>query len=196
MKTKLFILGLLGIASFFVSCKPVELDQADADLKKHILICKVDYTTLGYQGYYAMNVSGKINKGDTIPFVSEFVSPGDIGRIKLFYNTKDNLLFEGGIVWSGLGKLIFPESFCAGEKLADTLPYPGQERIGFINENGAYTAVESDDQLQSIWNTVSSQKEFRHYYANSSKKVAVYLYTPTVGMTDFSVASFIVFVEQ
>ena len=39
-------------------------------------------------------------------------------------------------------------------------------------------------------------EEFQHYYGNSSKKVAVYLYTPSVGIGDPADAYYLVFTEQ
>ena len=46
-------------------------DLKESDLKKDILICKVDYLTFQYKGFYALNVSGKTNNGDLIPITSE-----------------------------------------------------------------------------------------------------------------------------
>jgi hypothetical protein len=40
------------------------------------------------------------------------------------------------------------------------------------------------------------QQEFQHYYANSHKKVAVYLYTPSVGIGNPADWYYLVFVEQ
>ena len=173
-----------------------ETDLKDEDLHKHILISRVDYLTIRHKGFYATDVSGKINSGTEIPFLAEYVSPGDFGGIKLFYNDKTNLLLDGSIVWNGCGGLEFPESFRAGLPLKNGLDYPGQERFAFIGDDGKYVTVDDDSELQRIWESVSKQKEFQYYYANSSKKVAVYLYTPSVGLFDPNVASYFVFTEQ
>ena len=173
-----------------------ESDLKDADLHKHILISKVDYLTFRHKGFYAMDVSGKTNSGTEIPFIAEYKPAGDFGSIKLFYNDKSNLLLDGTIIWSGCGRLEFPESFRAGLPLQDGLSYPGQERFAFIGDDGKYTTVNDERDLRHIWESVSKQKEFQYYYANSSKKVAVYLYTPSVGMMDPNVACYFVFTEQ
>lgn len=173
-----------------------ESDLENADLQKHILISKVDYLTFRYKGFYALNVTDKLNSGREIPFVADYQSPGDFGYIKLFYRNTNNLLMDGTIIWSGCGELNFPESFRAGQRLSNVLPYPGQSRIAFINEEGHYTTVSDDTELQRIWHTLSRQKEFRHYFGNTSKKVAVYLYTPSVGVGNPADAYYLVFTEQ
>ena len=50
--------------------------------------------------------------------------------------------------------------------------------------------------MKHIWQSVSYQKEFQHYYGNSNKKVAVFLYTPSVGLFNPDAAYYLVFVEQ
>ena len=114
----------------------------------------------------------------------------------MFYNDKSNLLLDGTIIWSGCGRLGFPESFRAGLPVQNGLAYPGQERFAFISDDRTYLTEDKEQDLLHIWESVSKQKEFQYYYANSSKKVAVYLYTPSVGMMDPNVACYFVFTEQ
>lgn len=173
-----------------------ESDLQEADLHKHILISKVDYLTFQYKGFYALNVTDKLDDGLEIPFLADYRPPGDFGSIKLYYRNTDNLLFDGTIIWAGCGSLLFPDSFRAGLPMSAGLPYPGQSRIAFINEEGSYVTVTDEAELQHIWQSVSHQKEFQYYYGHSSKKVAVYLYTPSVGVGNPADASYFVFTEQ
>lgn len=174
-----------------------ESDLRPTDLQKHILISKVDYLTFRYKGFYALNVTDKLNTGNEIPFVSEYQSPGDYGYIKLFYRNTNNLLMDGSIIWSGCGELNFPESFRAGQRLSSGIPYPGQGRIAFISSSGHYRTVTDETDLQRIWQSISRQKEFLHYYhSKPGKRVAVYLYTPSVGIGDPADAYYLVFTEQ
>jgi hypothetical protein len=143
-----------------------------------------------------LNVSGKTNNGDLIPITSEYMSPGDFGFIKLYYRDKTNLLLDGTIVWSGCGKLSFPESFRAGLPEKEALPFPGVERFARLSAGGQYVETADEWEMKHIWQSVSYQKEFQHYYGNSNKKVAVYLYAPSVGMFNPYVAYYLVFVEQ
>lgn len=173
-----------------------ESDLEKADLQKHILISKVDYLTFQYKGFYALNVINKVDTGSLIPFVTEYKAPSDFGYIKMYYGSTDNLLISGTIVWNGCGKLEFPDNFRAGLPLINDLPYPGQDRIAFINDAGAYTTTTDETYLRNIWNTLSKQKEFQYYYEHSHKKVAVYLYAPSVGLFDPYAAYYLVFTEQ
>ena len=173
-----------------------ESDLKKSDLHKNILICKVDYLTFQYKGFYALNVSGKTNNGDLIPITSEYMSPSDFGFIKLYYRDKTNLLLDGTIVWNGCGKLSFPESFRAGLPEKEAIPFPGVERFARLSEGGQYVASADEWEMKHIWQSVSYQKEFQYYYGNSNKKVAVYLYAPSVGLFDPDAAYYLVFVEQ
>lgn len=171
-------------------------DLQDTDLHKNILISKVDYLTFRHKGFYALNVQNPVQSGTEIPFMAEYQPPGDFGWIKLYYQNTNNLLMFGSIIWSGCGELEFPTGFRAGRQLDNRLPYPGQNKIAFINNAGAYLTVTNDTHLQRIWQTVSKQQEFRHYYANSHKKAAVYLYTPSDGIDNPADWFYLVFVEQ
>lgn len=171
-------------------------DLKESDLHKNILICKVDYLTFQYKGFYALNVSGKTNNGDLIPITSECMSPSDFGFIKLYYRDQNDLLLDGTIVWNGCGKLSFPESFRAGLPVKEALPFPGVERFARLSEGGQYVETADEWEMKHIWQSVSYQKEFQHYYGNSNKKVAVFLYTPSVGLFNPDAAYYLVFVEQ
>ena len=171
-------------------------DLQDTDLHKNILISKIDYLTFRYKGFYALNVQNPVQTGTEIPFLAEYQEPCDFGWIKLYYQNTSNLLMSGDIIWSGCGELEFPIGFRAGRQLDNRLPYPGQNKIAYINNAGAYQTVTDDVDLQRIWQTVSKQQEFRLYYANSHKKVAVYLCTPSVGIGNPADWYYLVFVEQ
>lgn len=174
----------------------VESDLNESDLNKHILISKVDYQTFQYKGFYALNVSGKTNDGELIPIISEYQAPCDFGFIKLYYRDKTNLLMDGTIVWNGCGQLAFPEPFRAGLPVKEAIPFPGIEHFARLGEDGQYTETVNEWEMKHIWQSVSYQKEFQHYFGNSTKKVAVYLYAPSIGLFDPYEAYYLVFVEQ
>ena len=171
-------------------------------LNKDILIAKVDYMTFEYRGFYSMNVTNKLNEGNEIPFIADYMSPGDDGYIKLYYRDESNLLMDGDIMWMGCGELHFPETFVKGNSSGTYTPeftqYPGNEKISFINDYGNYTTEidlpETD--LHYVWQTLSDCEEFMSYYNQTYKKVAVYPYTPSVGVGDPYDWYYLVFVER
>lgn len=175
-------------------------------LGKDILIAKVDYMTFEYGGFYSMNVTNKQNEGNEIPFLADYMSPGDFGYIKLYYRDQSNLLMDGSIIWAGCGELNFPETFVKGNSSNTYVPeytmkrglsFPS-DRISYIDADGSYVqdVDESDNDLGYIWQTLSAQDEFMSYYEQTSKKVAVYLYQPSVGMGDPYEWYYMVFVER
>lgn len=173
-----------------------ESDLRESDLRKHILISKVDYMTYQYKGFYALNVSGKTDADAFIPIVSEYQSPGDFGFIRLYYRNTGNLLLDGTIIWDGCGQLLFPGSFRAGLPEKEALPFPGVDLFRRLDTAGRYIETVDEKEMRHIWQSVSQQKEFRHYYGNSRKQVTVYLYGPSVGMFDPYAAYYLVFTEQ
>ncbi|MBR3947027.1 MAG: hypothetical protein IKJ56_08000 [Bacteroidales bacterium] len=175
-------------------------------LGKDILIAKVDYMTFEYGGFYSMNVTNKQNEGNEIPFLADYMSPSDFGYIKLYYRDQSNLLMDGSIIWAGCGELNFPETFVKGNSSNTYVPeytmkrglsFPS-DRISYIDADGSYVqdVDESDNDLGYIWQTLSDCEEFMSYYEQTSKKVAVYLYQPSVGMGDPYDWYYMVFVER
>jgi hypothetical protein len=175
-------------------------------LDKDILIAKVDYMTFEYGGFYSMNVTNKQNEGNEIPFLAEYMSPGDFGYIKFYYRDETNLLMDGSIIWAGCGALNFPETFVKSNSSSTYVPeytmkrglsFPS-DRISYIGVDGSYAqdVDESDNDLGYIWQTLSAQEEFMSYYEQTSKKVAVFLYQPSVGVGDPYDAYYMVFVER
>ncbi len=175
-------------------------------LGKDILIAKVDYMTFEYGGFFSMNVTNKQNEGNEIPFLADYMSPGDFGYIKLYYHDESNLLMDGSIVWAGCGELNFPETFVKGGNIDTYVPeytmkrsllFPS-DRISYIDADGSYVqdVDESDNDLGYIWQTLSAQEEFMSYYEQTSKKVAVFLYAPSVGIGNPYDWYYMVFVER
>jgi hypothetical protein len=165
---------------------------------RDILLMRVDYLTYKYLGYTTFNIRDKIS-GDTIPFFSVYRAPTDFGYQKLYYRTVDsaNMLFHGDIIWMGCGMMQYPQpsSFVTGPSNNLNLPYPGQSRISHYNGT-RHTTVTDETNLRNIWNTISIQSEFQYFYSRTTKKVAVYLYTPSVGCGNPADWYYLVFVEQ
>ena len=184
------------------------VNLTDEYLDKDILIAKVDYMTFEYLGFYSMNVTNKLNEGNEIPFLADYMSPGDFGYIKFYYRDETSLLMDGDIIWMGCGELHFPETFVKGNSSGTYVPeytmksgleYPGNGRISYIDESGNYTAEitnfpEAD--LHYVWQTLSDCEEFMSYYNQTYKKVAVYPYTPSVGVGNPYEWYYLVFVER
>ncbi|MCR5115856.1 MAG: hypothetical protein K6A95_09330 [Bacteroidales bacterium] len=206
------MMGILSLAILAFSCEkepitpdPPKPDPAEIDIPggdSNILIMKVDYKTFQYEGYTTVNVDSTNNSSDTIPFLATYCPPGDFGYIKLFYENPSHLLFYGNIIWMGCGNLLFPTSFMELPAQTTELPFPENDRICLIDYTGAQqtlpwnTGMVDETMMENVWETISKQPEFQYYYSKTNKKVAVYLYTPSVGGGNPADWDFIVFVEK
>ena len=163
-----------------------------------ILVMKVDYLTFRNNGYTTVNVRDRTGSGDTIPFYAAYRYPGDFGFIKLYYKQKDsaNLLFSGSIVWMGCGEMDFPTNWVTGRENYLLMAYPGQERFSFIDESGTHQKVTDETELRKVWESVSMTEAFQWFYNHSSKRAAVYLYRPSVGIGNPADWYYLVFVEN
>ena len=134
------------------------------------------------------------------------MSPSDGGYVKLYYRDESNLLMYGTIIWNGCGELIYPNAFVKGGNVDTYVPeytmkrsllFPS-DRISYIDADGNYVqdVDESDNDLGYIWQTLSAQEEFMSYYEQTAKKVAVFLYAPSVGVGDPYEWYYMVFVER
>lgn len=206
------MMGILSLAILAFSCEkdpvvpdtpepdPVGIDVPGCD--STILIMKVDYKTFQYEGYTTVNVDIVNDFSDTIPFFAEFCPPCDFGYVKLFYENSNHLLFYGSIFWMGCGNLFFPTSFMELPAQTTGLPFPGNDRICLIDDTGAqsslwaFAGVVDETMIESVWETISKQPEFQYYYGKTNKKVAIYLYAPSVGAGNPADWDFVIFVEK
>ena len=179
--------------------KEPELPMVDSIVGKEndILVMKVDYMTFKFMGYSTVKIADALSDADTIPFCTEYKDPCDFGYIKLYYGRKDsgNLLFNGSIVWAGCGKMEYPKDFVTCRSNMMDIIYPGQSRFSFFDGGSHYT-VTDEYELKRIWQTITPMEAFQWYYGRTAKKVAVYLYTPSVGMGDPADGYYLVFVEN
>ncbi len=162
-----------------------------------MLVMKVDYMTFNCLGYATVNVADAFVDSDTIPLGVDYEDPIDFGYIKLYYSRamKENLLFSGSIVWMGCGKMEYPTNFVMEKKNKKSeLPYPGNDHCAYMFRS--YSNPSDDKELSRIWKSVSKTESFQWFYAHTTKKVAVYLYTPSVGEGDPADWYYLVFVEN
>jgi hypothetical protein len=133
--------------------------------------------------------------GDSIPYIVDFMSPGDFGGITFDLNPGQEVFFDATIVWAGMGQIQYPNTFNteypftysnnAVEIPADIkyLEMNGEEMI-----DGSWLFAKKD----SVWNSVDSLGVTNLFAANNFKAL-VYFYPPSVGVLDPSVAKWVVF---
>ena len=75
-----------------------------------LILIKVDYLTYNFEGYYEIPINEIDYFNDSIPLSVNYFPPGDFGSIELIYNNSISV-FNGTIVWMGLGQILYPENF-------------------------------------------------------------------------------------
>jgi len=178
MKKWMFIL-LVGLLS---SC----LDDNDDDYLYHthhnsVILLQVNYTDFVFEGGIELFLHSEFNESEEIPISVDYDPPGDFGNISLYYEPKEELLFDGSIVWAGKGKRKFPEYIYAPGKFLELdtridTPVDDKFQIIFAEEGVDYP-------LESIWNSINNLSIVNRYL-KSGKKIGIFRYTPSVGVGD------------
>lgn len=144
---------------------------------------KVDYTTNQFQG--GMVFSFGDDQPDTFTISSDYHAPGDFGSIQLYYTPLNELIFDGTILWMGLGEMQFPESLMSAdsfETISQTVSIPDEALLEpVMYDEYAYYPEEID--YTSIWENIDNLnlvKSFRD--SNPESSVKFFLYTPSVGV--------------
>jgi len=171
-------------------------DLPDDSASFGILIC--DYETSEFEEGTVLNVpfcNGCDSTG--FPFDIFFQSPGDFGWIQFNYTETNDTIFYATIIWMGTGEISFPDTFLPADSFAVENEYANDpETILFWHDNGL--TLEENTLLASAENAYDYIRilSIVHQFAESPYQILAYLYTPTVGMTDWSVAKWIFFLYR
>lgn len=129
---------------------------------------------------------------DSLPFVVEYVPPGDFGSVAVTYTHTGDTLFYGTIVWAGTGGLVRPDSLLPADEFRryGGAPAPPVTRryyheISFLQPDDfvakADSAWEAVAPLDIVWD-----------FAEKSYRVGILLYTPSLGVFNPSQARWII----
>ena len=157
----------------------------------NVLMLKVDYLTNTFEGGYEFSFN---NVPNNFTVVKEYMSPGDFGYVKYFYDEINEMLFYGTIIWMGEGQIYYPENILPASAFDLTswtdIIYPnGFENIGEqYNPNMDYT---------NVWLSVQNLAKVRYYLVtNPNQTVKIFLYMPCVGVGDPAHWDWILFLKK
>ena len=146
--------------------------------QNNVLVLKVDYNTNTFEGGKELSFSSTISN---MTVINQYVPPSDFGSIKLIYQELNETLFDGTIVWNGLGQMNFPQNLLNANQFDRVLtadyvsPNSGFENV-FNPNNATYN-------YNSIWASIQSLVKVRQYLiSNPNATVKIFLYTPSVGI--------------
>jgi hypothetical protein len=189
---------LLLVSFQFLSCsKNSNPPSSIPSLPNNELIAiQVDFKTQAIEGYHIYNGIELTAVADSLPIGVEYNSPGDFGDVLLYWQSVSQRLFEGTIVWMGLGQRQFPAVLGNPNDLifkTSAASMPDSSDIQWVlDENGSlqgtgvsYTEISNAiDHLSIIHNR------------RADLPMAVYFYTPSVGMGDPATWKYWVIIPQ
>lgn len=176
------MLFLLLLPLLAYSCFEDNDDNIPAEpYQNKVALLKVDYLTHTFEG--GQELAFNSSSGFTIS--SEYVVPSDFGSVKLVYEELEETLFEGTIVWLGLGERTYPETLLGTEdftNIAEPVAMPSETM--FQNVMYYESAFYPEDlDYTSLWHSIANLKIVESYRnSNPNAKVNVFLYTPSVGL--------------
>ena len=177
MKKLLFILFIF--VSLFSSCSeentPIE---ATSNEPNKVLLLKVDYLTNTFQGGKETTYSENSN---AFTISHQIVAPVDFGNIKLKYDEINQIIFDGNIVWMGLGQILYPQNMLTANQFQTVLTAD----VVFPSTSFNHILPQSNlsNNYNQVWMAVQNLVKVRQYLtSNPNGVVHLYLYTPSVGV--------------
>ncbi len=186
MKTKFFAIATIILT--LVSCSK----DNDETNPNSVLLLKVDYNSNQFEGGKELPFTDTTSN---MTLTNQYVSPSDFGSIKLKYQELNETIFEGTIVWNGLGQINYPQNLLNANQFdrvmtADFVtPIAGFENV-FNPDNTTYN-------YNTIWTSVQSLVKVRQYLnSNPNATVKIFLYTPSVGIGNPAEWDWIIFMKN
>lgn len=148
----------------------------NAVLNKAMLL-KVDYLTHTFEGGKELIFPNNPNFNLTW----EYNSPIDFGSVTILYADEGLPIFEGTIIWMGLGAMSYPASLMPAASFANggALPTPGNNSFLFLD----YAQTNFTVPYAAIWDAIKNLQVVAQYrVSNPNAPIRIFLYTPSVGV--------------
>lgn len=163
----------------------------------NLAILLVDYETYALQGGNVSHYELCDSCDDEgLPFEAIYQSPMDFGSMKFIYTETGDTVFDATIIWAGRGNIGYPSTFLEPgafglETVSEALP----PDVDYYAHDGLPWTPDQDtiERTSRAWDAVNNL-DIVHAYAEKPYRVGFYLYPPTLGVFDPSVAQWVVFV--
>ena len=162
-----------------------------------MLIC--DYETSEFEEGIVLNVplcAGCDSIG--FPFDIFYQSPGDFGWIQFNYTETNDTIFYATIVWMGQGSITYPTNFLPADSFSVEAGNASDPDSIYYWSSWGDTIIEDETFLQSAAAAYENIRQLSvvHQFADYPYKIIAFMYTPTVGATDLTVAKWIFFLYR
>jgi hypothetical protein len=113
----------------------------------------------------------------------------------LKYNEINQILFDGDIIWMGLGQIHYPQNILAANQfeivLTDDIIFPTTNFYHILPEPNL------SNNYDQVWMAVQNLVKVRQYlYSNPNASVKLFLYTPSVGIGNPAEWDWIIFMKN
>lgn len=165
--------------NLLLSCSKVDFKKIQMNKTANkVLMLKVDYMTNTFEGGKEFTFAKSIT---AFTIIYEYKAPGDFGSIKLTYRELNEPLFDGTIIWEGLGKMIFPKNLQPASEfdafITTDIVYPIN---GFRN---VFNPGNETYDYNKVWMSIQYLVKVREYLkSNPNETVKIFLYMPSVGI--------------
>jgi hypothetical protein len=195
---KILSLAIAALASVCMVFASSSLAQSSWQLKPDSMnlgILVSDYQTYVFEkGNFSTHQPCGNEDADSLPFLVHYDPPGDWGGISFLYSKNFDTLFNATIIWMGRGEIGFPRGFLP----ADSFKIQQTEAAAPVSiqyfEFGTFDTL-FQKKADSAWKAVKSLQVVKDF-SQHPYRVGIYLYPPSVGAFDPSVAKWIIFLYQ
>lgn len=144
------------------------------------MLLKVDYLTHTFEGGKEFIFPNNPN----FSLMWDYNSPGDFGSVTLMYAEEGLPIFEGTIIWMGLGAMSYPTSLIPASSFATGGALPMPNINSFQVMHYAETNYYPDPvPVAQIWDAIKNLYVVAQYrVANPDSPIRIFLYTPSVGV--------------
>lgn len=173
---------LLLIVFLVMSCSEDNDDTLVAENNENkVALLKIDYLTHAFEGGKELTFQSATD----FTIAANYQPPGDFGSVQLMYEELEQPLFEGTIIWMGLGERSYPDSIQSADGF-ETISTPVEMPAQSLFENvmyAEYIYYPEDLSYSDLWDAIKNLHLVQEYRVNSpSEPIKVFLYTPSVGV--------------
>lgn len=168
---------IISIFLLFVmfSCSEDNVKIPDAMDQSKVLMLKVDYKTGAFEAGTEIFIDEPVSDFD---ITTTYQSPGDFGGIQLYSANSNTLLFDGTIIWMGLGVMNYPANLQDSnsfETLTESVAMPDENLFSKVMYD-EFAFYPEDMDVTSIWSAIDNLAIVKTYRENNLEaKIQVFL---------------------
>ncbi len=172
--------GFLLLLSFFLlfGCQVDEDDDCcDYNPLSIVLYLQVKYTDNTFMGGNFLSSANE----NPLQTYYDFEPPGDFGNLSIMETSSNELLFDGSIIWAGVGERTYPSSILEPSYFDALVTADYVEADSYEN---IFTEMleANENEYQAPWAAIQNLVEVRNKLeARPQMEVKYFLYQPSVG---------------